>query len=148
MNGAIVPPHRSVPIGTRIGFGVGDFGFLVVWQGTTLFLMYFCTDVMGLDPVLAGTIYLVAMVWDALTDPVIATLAERTRTRWGAISSLDCIGGIALRDVIRFGVLNPGRLARCTLAVGAGHPSASAHSLYRRVYAIQFDAGAADQRCQ
>ena len=51
-----------------------DFGFLVVWQGTTLFLMYFYTDVIGIEPVLAGTIYLVAMVWDAVTDPVIAAL--------------------------------------------------------------------------
>jgi len=45
--------------------------------------MYFYTDVLGISPVIAGAIYLLAMVWDAITDPLIATLADRTRSRWG-----------------------------------------------------------------
>ena len=94
MSTMAVPPQHRVPLGTRIGFAIGDFGFLVVWQGTTLFLMYFYTDVMGLDPVLAGTIYLVAMVWDAVTDPVIAALAERTRTRWGRYRPWIALGAV------------------------------------------------------
>lgn len=73
----------KVPLRVRIGFSIGDFGFLLVWQGTTLFLMYFYTDVLGISPVIAGTIYLIAMVWDAVTDPIIATLADRTHTRFG-----------------------------------------------------------------
>jgi GPH family glycoside/pentoside/hexuronide:cation symporter len=72
-----------IPLSVRIGFSVGDFGFLLVWQGTALFLMYFYTDILGISPVVAGAIYLAAMVWDAVTDPVFATLADRTRTRWG-----------------------------------------------------------------
>ncbi|MEL6113552.1 MAG: MFS transporter, partial [Pseudomonadota bacterium] len=78
-----VPPSSPVPLTVRIGFGVGDFGFLLVWQGTALFLMYFYTDVLGIAPTIAGLIYLIAMVWDAVTDPVIASLADRTRTRMG-----------------------------------------------------------------
>lgn len=76
---------RAAQVGlpTRIGFGVGDFGFLLVWQGTTLFLMYFYTDVLGIDPIVAGAIYLAAMIWDAITDPLIATLADRSNSRWG-----------------------------------------------------------------
>ena len=74
---------RQVALPTRIGFGVGDFGFVLVWQGTTLFLMYFYTDVLGISPFIAGAIYLAAMIWDAVTDPVIATMAERSQTRWG-----------------------------------------------------------------
>jgi len=73
----------KVPIRARIGFGVGDFGFLLVWQGTALFLMYFYTDVLGISPATAGTIYLIAMAWDAITDPFFATLADRTRSRMG-----------------------------------------------------------------
>lgn len=75
-------PYR-VPLPVRFGFGIGDFGFLLVWQGTALFLMYFYTDVLGIAPAIAGAIYLIAMVWDAITDPIIATLADRTRSRWG-----------------------------------------------------------------
>ncbi|MEL7452335.1 MAG: MFS transporter [Pseudomonadota bacterium] len=77
------PPSSPVPLTVRVGFGVGDFGFLLVWQGTALFLMYFYTDVLGIAPTVAGLIYLAAMVWDAVTDPVIASLADRTRTRLG-----------------------------------------------------------------
>jgi len=84
----------SVPLGTRIGFGVGDFGFLLVWQGTTLFLMYFYTDVLGIDPFLAGAIYMAAMIWDAITDPIIAAMAERTRTRWGRYRPWIALGAI------------------------------------------------------
>ncbi len=76
-------PSSQVPLPVRIGFGVGDFGFLLVWQGTALFLMYFYTDVLGISPAIAGTIYLIAMVWDAVTDPIIAAAADRTRTRFG-----------------------------------------------------------------
>lgn len=77
------PSAAQVPLKARIGFGVGDFGFLLVWQGTSLFLMYFYTDVLGITPAVAGTIYLIAMIWDAVTDPVFAALADRTRTRMG-----------------------------------------------------------------
>ena len=73
----------QVPLKARIGFGVGDFGFLLVWQGTALFLMYFYTDVLGISPIMAGTIYMIAMIWDAVTDPLFAAMADRTRSRMG-----------------------------------------------------------------
>lgn len=76
-------PSSQVSLPVRIGFGVGDFGFLLVWQGTSLFLMYFYTDVLGISPAIAGLIYLIAMIWDAVSDPFIATLADRTHTRMG-----------------------------------------------------------------
>ena len=77
------PTSSRVLLPVRIGFGVGDFGFLLVWQGTALFLMYFYTDVLGIDPIIAGGVYLVAMIWDAVTDPLIATFADRTQTSIG-----------------------------------------------------------------
>lgn len=74
---------NSVPLSARIGFGVGDLSFNLVWQGTSLFLLYFYTDVLGISPTIAGAIYLAAMIWDAVTDPVIATFADRTHTSMG-----------------------------------------------------------------
>jgi len=73
----------KVPLRSKVGFGLGDFGFVLIWQGTAMFLMYFYTDVLGIGPLIAGAIYLTAMVWDAITDPIMATLADRTRTRMG-----------------------------------------------------------------
>lgn len=76
-------PSAQVPLKARIGFGVGDFGFLLVWQGTTMFLMYFYTDILGISPIMAGTIYMIAMVFDAVTDPLFAAVADRTRSSMG-----------------------------------------------------------------
>lgn len=74
---------NSITMLTRTGFSFGDFSFNLIWQGTALFLMYYYTDVVGIAPAVAGTIYLIAMIWDAITDPIIAALADRTRTKWG-----------------------------------------------------------------
>lgn len=86
----------KVGLPARIGFGVGDLAFNLIWQGTALFLMYFYTDVVGIAPAAAGAIYLAAMVWDAVTDPLVATLADRTRTRWGRYRPWIFFGAVPL----------------------------------------------------
>lgn len=68
---------------TKFGFGIGDFAFNLYWQATTLYLLYYYTDVVGLSPVTAGWIFGGAMLWDAFCDPVAGYVANRTRTRWG-----------------------------------------------------------------
>ncbi|HEX4585088.1 MAG TPA: glycoside-pentoside-hexuronide (GPH):cation symporter [Burkholderiaceae bacterium] len=67
----------------RYGFAVGDFGFNLYWQGLGLFLIYFQTDVLGIPAAWAGACYLIASVWDGMTDPVMGVIADRTRSRWG-----------------------------------------------------------------
>ena len=51
--------------------------------GVGLYLLYFYTDVVGISPSLAGLIYGIGMFWDAITDPFMGYVAERTRTKWG-----------------------------------------------------------------
>lgn len=65
------------------GYGLGDLGFLIVWQTSALFLLFFYTDHLGLPPWLAGAIILAAMVWDAVSDPLVAAWAERRASRTG-----------------------------------------------------------------
>ncbi|HEX4599341.1 MAG TPA: glycoside-pentoside-hexuronide (GPH):cation symporter, partial [Burkholderiaceae bacterium] len=67
----------------RYGFAVGDFGFNLYWQGLGLFLIYFQTDVLGIPAAWAGACYLIASVWDGMTDPIMGVIADRTRSRWG-----------------------------------------------------------------
>jgi GPH family glycoside/pentoside/hexuronide:cation symporter len=80
----------------RLAFAGGDFAFNLFWQGSALFLMYFYTDVLGLSPALAGLIYLIAMVWDAVTDPIMGMIADRTRTRWGRFRPYILFGALPL----------------------------------------------------
>ncbi len=80
----------------RYGFAIGDFGLNLYWQGLGLFLIYFQTDVLGISPTWAGICYLVASVWDGMTDPVIGAVADRTRTRWGKYRPYLLFGSVPL----------------------------------------------------
>lgn len=66
-----------------ISYGLGIFGPILGWVAAMQYLMYFYTDVVGLDPAKAGLVFMIGMVWDAVSDPLIGYVADRTRTRWG-----------------------------------------------------------------
>ncbi|MCG8329684.1 MAG: MFS transporter [Chitinophagales bacterium] len=76
-------PKRRLKFINYLGFGFGDFAFNLFFQGTTLFLLFFYTDILGIEATTAGTIFLIATIWDAITDPLMGWLAGRTNTRWG-----------------------------------------------------------------
>ncbi|MDJ0979095.1 MAG: glycoside-pentoside-hexuronide (GPH):cation symporter [Erythrobacter sp.] len=80
----------------RLAFGVGDSSLNLVWNGTALLLMFVYTDILGIAPATAGLIYLIAMVWDAVTDPLIAVFVDRTRTRFGRYRPWLMIGSVPL----------------------------------------------------
>jgi len=82
------PGEKSPGLKALFSYGLGDVGFLLVWQGAALFLLYFYTDVLGLPAWQAGLIYLIAMIWDALSDPLIAAWAERRAAGGGRYSPL------------------------------------------------------------
>lgn len=97
-----------LPLLAKFGFGSGDFAFNLVWSGTGLFLMYVYTDVFGVSPTLAGLVYAIALVWDAVTDPVMGVVADRTRTRWGRYRPWIAIGAIPLAISYALAFWNPG----------------------------------------
>ena len=72
-----------VPFREKAGYGIGDFGFNLYWANISAFLLIFYTDVMGLAAAAVGTMMLVTKLVDAITDPLMGALADRTRTRWG-----------------------------------------------------------------
>jgi len=78
------------------GYGVGDFGMNLFWNSLSLLLIYWYTNVVRIEPATAGLIFFIATVWDAVTDPVMAVMAERTNTRWGSYRPYLVFGGVAL----------------------------------------------------
>ena len=66
-----------------IGFGLGDFAFNLFFQGTTLFLFFFYTDILKINATQAGTVFLIATIWDAVTDPMMGFFVGKTRSRFG-----------------------------------------------------------------
>lgn len=100
--------RKGLPITTKLGFGVGDFAFNIVFQGTGLFLMYVYTDVFGLSPTIAGLLYAIALVWDAVADPIIGVLADRTRSRWGRYRPWLAVAALPMALSYALAFWNPG----------------------------------------
>lgn len=108
MSGAKLSPSAKLPLSAKLGFGLGDYGFNLVWSGTGLFLMYVYTDVFGISPVVAGAVYALALVWDAVTDPVMGVIADRTRTKWGRYRPWIALGALPLAVSYALAYWNPG----------------------------------------
>ena len=77
------PAAERLPTWRKVGYASGDLGLNVYWQGISLFLFFFYTDVMGIPVWWAGFTIFVASVWDGVTDPVMGAIADRTRTKRG-----------------------------------------------------------------
>ena len=80
----------------RAAYGIGDYAICLYWSGVGLYLLYFYTDVVGITPLLAGWIYALGIAWDAITDPFMGYLAERTRSKMGSYRPYIFYGAIPL----------------------------------------------------
>ena len=69
---------------TKAAYAVGDLSNSM-GPGTIVpfWYLFFLTDVAHLNPALAGVTVLVGGIWDAINDPLVGLLSDRTRTRWG-----------------------------------------------------------------
>jgi GPH family glycoside/pentoside/hexuronide:cation symporter len=69
---------------TKVAYAIGDLPNSV-GPGTIVpfWYLFFLTDVAHLNPALAGVTILIGGIWDAINDPLVGLLSDRTRTRWG-----------------------------------------------------------------
>ena len=73
---------------TKLGFGR-----LVLWQTSSVsvaiatlvlgFVSIYCTDTLGLEPVIVGAVFAASKVVDSITDLLVGFIIDRTNTRWG-----------------------------------------------------------------
>lgn len=75
--------RNKLPLSSKIGYLFGDFGSQFCWTFIGSYLSVFYTDVVGITPAAVTTIFLVARIWDAVNDPMMGAIAERTNTKWG-----------------------------------------------------------------
>ena len=80
----------------KVGYAVGDFGFNLYWASIASFLAVFYTDVFGIPAAAAGTMFLVTKIVDAITDPIMGAIADRTRTRWGKFRPYLLFAGVPM----------------------------------------------------
>ncbi len=74
---------RKLPIGEKIGYGLGDTASNLYFKIFVAFLPIFYTDIFGLPAVAMGWMFLITRIWDAVNDPIMGMIADRTETRWG-----------------------------------------------------------------
>lgn len=65
-----------------IGWSLGTLGLTAFMVGSYL-LLRFMTDYMAVPPAIAGTIFALAKIYDGIADPIIGSISDRSRSRWG-----------------------------------------------------------------
>ena len=70
-------------LATKLTYGFGAVAYGIKDNGFAYFLLLFYGTVVGLEPALAGTALLIALVFDSLSDPVVGYWSDNTRSRWG-----------------------------------------------------------------
>jgi glycoside/pentoside/hexuronide:cation symporter, GPH family len=75
--------NTKLSVKEKIGYGLGDTASHFVWDMVGFWILIFYTDTFGISAAAAGTIMLIARVWDMVSDPLMGVIADRTNTRWG-----------------------------------------------------------------
>jgi len=71
------------PLKEKIGYGLGDMSSSMFWKIFSYYLPFFYSNIFGLSLADAATLVLVTRIWDAVSDPMMGIIADRTTTRWG-----------------------------------------------------------------
>lgn len=74
---------QNISLGEKIGYSLGDTASNLIFQTVLFFITYFYTDVFGIAPATLVTMFLITRIWDAVNDPIMGAIADRTNTRWG-----------------------------------------------------------------
>ncbi len=72
-----------LPAWEKIGYAVGDMASNLIFQIFITYLAYFYTDVFGISAASLGTMLMITRIWDAVNDPIMGAIADRTHSRWG-----------------------------------------------------------------
>ena len=73
----------KAPLIRKIGYGLGDMSSSMFWKIFTAYLPFFYSTVFGLSLVDATFLMLITRIWDAISDPLMGIIADRTETKWG-----------------------------------------------------------------
>lgn len=121
----------GIPLSRKLALGAGDFGLNLYWQFASLFLLFYYTDVLGVPAAVAGGIYMAALIFDAITDPLIGAWAEKTRSKAGRYRPFLIYGSLPVALLFVLNFLHPFDDATASLVFVA-----CAHVGFRGLYGI------------
>ena len=80
---ASVNEYTKLNIPRKIGYACGDFACNMSWTLVGSYLVFFLTDIALINATTVGLLIFISKFWDAVNDPIVGSLADHTRTRWG-----------------------------------------------------------------
>jgi glycoside/pentoside/hexuronide:cation symporter, GPH family len=98
---------NKLSVRTKLGFGVCDLGGNLFFTVGAFIVMKYLTDVVGLNPWLAGLALSVGRIFDAFSDPIVGSLSDRTRTRFGRRRPYMFVGAFLLFITMSIFFFNP-----------------------------------------
>jgi len=97
----------ELSVKVKTGYGSGDLGGNLFFTVVAFWLMNYLTDEVGLSAGLAGAALMIGKIWDAVTDPAVGYLSDRTRTRLGRRRPWMLAGSVPLGLSFFFLFTNP-----------------------------------------
>ncbi|HLP06231.1 MAG TPA: MFS transporter [Paludibacter sp.] len=74
---------EKIKLKEKIGYGFGDAASSMFWKIFGMYSLFFYTDVFGITAAAAGTMFLVARLWDSFFDLFVGIISDRTKSRYG-----------------------------------------------------------------
>lgn len=74
---------EKISLKEKIAYGLGDAASSMFWKIFGMYSLFFYTDVFGITAGAAGTMFLIARLWDSVFDVFVGIAADRTKSRWG-----------------------------------------------------------------
>ncbi len=86
----------KVSLFEKIGYGIGDLACNLIFSTATSYLMYYYTDIALIPSSSIATLFLIARVWDAINDPIMGIIVDKTNTRFGKFRPYILFGSFIL----------------------------------------------------
>jgi len=73
----------KLPFQLKAAYGIGTFSDSIPFNIIYLYFLYYMTNVAGINPAVAGTVSLIAVMWDAVTDPIVGYFSDNWKSKNG-----------------------------------------------------------------
>ena len=111
---------ERIPFRKKIAYGAPAFALAVVGIPVYVYIPKFYTDVVGIPVAVLGALLFSVRIFDAVTDPVIGLLSDRTRTRFGRRRPFIAVGSMLIAATLAFLFIPPQSLTSAAATVWFG----------------------------
>jgi GPH family glycoside/pentoside/hexuronide:cation symporter len=74
---------KKIPLSTNLAYAIGGFPDFFPYNLFYVYFLFFFTDIAGFDPGIGGTICMIVVIWDAVTDPLVGFLSDNSKSKRG-----------------------------------------------------------------